>query len=454
MTSGTLSTVPGPLLLTDAVARAASVRCDGELGGAVRPVLLVHGTGSTPEESFGPVYLPQLRAAGYPVCTVALPDRATDDMQVSVEHVVEAVRTVAAAHGGPVDYVGHSQGATLGVLALEYWPDLPGLVEHYVGLAPTFTPSATGAVLCAVPCAAPFIQRLESSEYFAEFRSHPLPDPRPPLTTVATEQDEVAAPAPEASRLEGATNLVLQDRCPRKVVEHFGLLVDGTTYAYVLDGLTGDGPVDPARLRAEVCDQVVPPGSDPALVAGQAAVAVAADLAANATARKYSEEPPVRCWVRSDCADVDLRGRLLRSVAATPSGDAVLVRLDVQAPGVVEVDAGGEPTLVPVGPGVVELRVPRNGDVLRVATATGFYEVVAQEAALDLGGPSTAPDPVPEVTAPTSVTAGGRGGTGSSAPNGRTSLLAATGPSPLAAAALPLVAVGLLALRRHRPSRA
>ena len=378
-----LSTSGPALLRAD---RLDSLRCAGDVAGSpFTPVLLLHGTGSTPEESWGPVYLPQLAAQGRPACTVQLPDRATGDMQVSTEVVVAAVREVARQRGGRIDVVGHSQGATLAVTALKYWPDLPGLVEDYVGLAPTLQPGVTGDVMCLRPCSAPFQQRRSTSVYFASVTGHPLP-PGPSYTTIATRFDEIAAPAPEASRLDGATNVVLQDVCPAKPVEHFGLVVDGTVYALVQDGLLRAGPVDPSRLPVSACLNTLPPGSDPTVVAPLVAEAVANDLAANAASEKLTEEPPVRCYVRPDCADVDDRGRLLLDAVAVPGG----VRLRTQAPGAVQatvVDAAGTALAtaaadVGVGTAVLPLALPAGASEVRLTTTTSFYGVPGLERTL------------------------------------------------------------------------
>lgn len=366
----------------------ASLECAGDVAGAaLTPVLLLHGTGSTPEESWGPVYLPQLAQQSRPACTVQLPERATTDVQVSTEVVVAAVREVARRRGGRISVVGHSQGATLAVTALKYWPDLPGLVEDYVGLAPTLQPGVTGDLMCQRPCSAPFQQRRSGSVYFAGVFGHPLPA-GPSYTTIATRFDEIAAPAPEASRLDGATNVVLQDPCPNKVVEHFGLITDGTTYALVQDGLANPGTVDTARLPLADCLLALPPGSDPATVGPLAAAAVANDLAANQASEKLTEEPPVRCYVLADCADVADRGRLLTGAVLEPGG----VRLTAQAPGTVRaLVSGGRTVTAPVRVGSQLLRVTAPpGATVQLATTTDYYRVAAVERTLQRPAPARA----------------------------------------------------------------
>ncbi len=424
----------GPALLRPAL--TSSLVCRGDVAGSpLTPVLLLHGTGSTPEESWGPVYLPQLQAAGRPVCTVQLPDRATGDMQVSSEVVVAAIRTVAARRHGRIDVVGHSQGATLAVTALKFWPDLPGLVEDYIGLAPTFNVGATGEVMCQRPCSAPFQQRRAGSRYFAGIRSHALP-PGPSYTTIATLTDEIATPEPEASRLDGATNVVLQERCPAKVVDHFALVTDGSVFALVLDGLTHAGPVDPARIPTAACLDTLPPGSDPVTIAPLVAEAVANDLAANGASEKLDAEPPVRCYTQATCADVDDRGRLLSS--ARVSGRRVV--LDAQAPGSLTLTAlatdgtttGSRTAVLGVGESAVDLpALPPGRYRLRLATTTPFYRAAGTEKVLSLVVPGAAV---------------GRGDTGASPAGGR---LPSTGGLPLAAVGLLSVGVGAF-LRRRR----
>ncbi len=384
----------GPLLR--AAGLLDTLRCRGDVAGSAHaPVLLLHGTGSTPEETWGPVYLPALAAQGRPACTVQLPDRATGDMQVSTEVVVAAIREVSRRRGGRISVVGHSQGATLAVTALKFWPDLPGLVEDYLGLAPTLAAGATGDVMCQRPCSAPFQQRRTDSVYFDAVLNHPLPA-GPSYTTVATQYDEIAAPAPAASFLAGATNLLVQDRCPTKVVEHFGLVSDGTVFAYVLDGADNPGPVDPSRLTETDCLAAFPPGTDPVTVAPLLAEAVANDLAANGASDKLDEEPTVRCYVLAGCADVDDRGRLLTSAVVTPTG----LRLTAQAPGTVRAtvrDSGGRAVRTQTGPlrvGAQTIAVDLSGGAsVALATTTSYYRTAAVERTLALAAQPAAATP-------------------------------------------------------------
>src|ERR671927_71448 len=87
---------PGPRLSEPAERLSAALQCSGALEGALRtPVLLVHGTGLTPEENWSASYSPALSWLGIPWCTVALPERATGDIQASAEYVVHAIREMS-----------------------------------------------------------------------------------------------------------------------------------------------------------------------------------------------------------------------------------------------------------------------------------------------------------------------------------------------------------------------
>ena len=380
----------GPSLHEPTASLAAALSCVGDVAGSPHtPILLLHGTGSTPQESWT-VYQPLLAAAGYPVCTVALPNRATRDMQISTEYVVYAIRTLAARRNGRIDVVGHSQGATLPIVALKFWPDLAGDIEDYVGLAPTFHTPATGEAQCVNSCSAPFQQRRANSVWFANFERHPLPA-GPSYTTISTRTDEVVVPEPQGSHLDGASNVVLQDSCPVKAVDHFGLITDGSVWALALDAITGPGPTDASRVPVTTCLDTYPAGVDPVVEAPLQVDAVARDLDANSSAVKLAAEPTVRCYLLASCLDVQDRGRLL--TGAKLSGAALSggqLQLQTQAPGTVAVQVLRGTVVVrtvsvpvTVGTTTVDLAAVAGGaDRVALLTTTDWYTGPAQELSL------------------------------------------------------------------------
>jgi hypothetical protein len=74
-------------------------------------------------------------------------------------------------------------------------------------------------------------------------------------TSLYTATDDVVQPEVlrPTSRLEGATNILLQDICPGRVVSHAGILADVVATQLVVDALTHDGGANPGRLPADIC---------------------------------------------------------------------------------------------------------------------------------------------------------------------------------------------------------
>jgi hypothetical protein len=101
------------------------------------PVLLVTGTGVDGSEGWPDGLQRSLVRAGIPSCYVDFPQHATADLQVSVQYLVDAIRTVRRRAGRDIAVYGISQGALLPRLAFTYWPSLRGKVSDAVLLAGT-----------------------------------------------------------------------------------------------------------------------------------------------------------------------------------------------------------------------------------------------------------------------------------------------------------------------------
>jgi cephalosporin-C deacetylase-like acetyl esterase len=68
---------------------------------------------------------------------VSLPHRATADLQISVQYVVHAIRTLSRATRRRIAVAGISQGGLLARVALTYWPSLRRQVADVVTAAAT-----------------------------------------------------------------------------------------------------------------------------------------------------------------------------------------------------------------------------------------------------------------------------------------------------------------------------
>ncbi|MGB7365277.1 MAG: alpha/beta fold hydrolase [Rhodococcus sp. (in: high G+C Gram-positive bacteria)] len=271
----------------------STYECTGDVAGAQQdPVVLLHGTWTTSAEDFGAVLEPWLTQTGRPFCTVELPRRATVDMQISAQYVVDAIVRTAQTRDGKVDVIGHSQGGTLGAYAIEMYPEVAAVVDDYVGLAPVAKGQTLTDQLCSATggCAAPVWQFAEGSEFMTAFESAPLPA-GPSFTTVATAFDELVRPAPFGNAIDGAANLVVQDLCPGKYVSHVLLPADATAIAMTADALDNVGPADFSRLGTDSCLQLTPPGINPLAPLGTAPTALAGLVEAQVLTERLPAEP-------------------------------------------------------------------------------------------------------------------------------------------------------------------
>jgi triacylglycerol lipase len=224
-------------------------------------VLLVHGTGATGPLNWGWNYAKVLPTLGYDVCMVNLPDRALDDIQVASEYVVYAVRNIAQRSGHKVDVMGHSQGGLEPRWALKWWPDTQQLVDDWVMLASpnhgTVVADYPPSGLCTEAC----YQMSTHSKFIAALNAGDETPGDVSYTSLYSQTDELVQPVTTAP-LDGASNVMIQDLCPGRPLEHAAMAADAVTYALVIDAFTHLGPADPARINRNVCSQGTFPGVD------------------------------------------------------------------------------------------------------------------------------------------------------------------------------------------------
>lgn len=286
---------PGPALLTPKAALAASLHCTDNVGRTGRrpTVVLVHGTGTTTEESWSWNFLPRLRNRGYAFCTVDIPNRSWTDVQTNVEFVVHAIREAFRRSHAKVSVIGHSQGAFLPSYALRVWPDLGAKVEDFIGIAGTYTYGTdTLTPLCSAPCAPAAHQLAAGSNLLGEIAKHPLPE-GPSYTAFSTNFDELVTPQPLASRLRapGVRNFILQDLCPTDTADHIAILAELPFFQLAFDALAHEGPADVGRLRALRC------GLDTKAATGLAQLPTyGVGLLVGYATRATPEEPPLRAY--------------------------------------------------------------------------------------------------------------------------------------------------------------
>jgi hypothetical protein len=293
---------PGPPLDVPEAKLAAALSCPvGFTHTEHRAVLLVHGTSVTADENWGWNYAQALPKAGFDFCTVAMPDYAFVDIQVSVQYVVYAIREVARRSHGRITTVGLSQGGIQPRWALKWWPDIHQVVASFVDMATPNHGALFGNGACVSSCV-PAVWQQAVGAHLIDALNRDTETPyigSVAYTSVYSLTDDIiqpAEPSPTAA-LQGAVNIAVQDICPGRYVGHIQSMWDAAYYAVVIDALSHSGPADPARVDRSYCNQQAMPEVDP-VVGWQ----MTAQLYATAGSRqgvypdKPTSEPPLRCY--------------------------------------------------------------------------------------------------------------------------------------------------------------
>jgi hypothetical protein len=286
---------PGPPLETTDGDLVAALSCPAAFAHPEQPaVLLVHGTGSTPEESWSWNWVEVLPAAGFDVCTVELPGYALVDIQLSSEYVVYAVRRMHVLTGQPISIIGHSQGTLQPRWALRWWDDVREIVDDYISMAgPHHGIAFAETCVTLQGCAEAMWQMRSDSRFLDALNAGDETPGAVSYTSLYTDDDESITPVTTAE-LDGAVNVRIQALCPNREVGHGGFLHDAVVFALVIDALTHPGPADPARVTPATCGESHMPGiSDADVLQGnaQAVPGLARILAARAP-----NELPLRAY--------------------------------------------------------------------------------------------------------------------------------------------------------------
>jgi triacylglycerol esterase/lipase EstA (alpha/beta hydrolase family) len=299
----------GPALSVPQSDLNASLACTPSVHAAtMTPILLVHGTGSDPENNFSWNWEPALNALGIPWCTVALPHHGLGDVQTAGEYVVNAIRAMSADAGRKISIVGHSQGGMIPRWALRFWPDTRSMVDDVIGIAPSNHGTKDAEFTCQGGCPAADWQQSDTANFIQALNSFKETFAGISYTQIYTHNDEIVTPNSDdtgSSSLHTGdgqiTNEAVQQICPLDPSDHLALgTTDAVAFALGIDAYNHPGPADPARTQTDnpnLCTTPFMPGVNPANVAANSAAA-AADLAANQAAEpNVPREPELRCYV-------------------------------------------------------------------------------------------------------------------------------------------------------------
>jgi triacylglycerol lipase len=291
-----------PALDVPAGALKASLQCPQHFAHPQRnPVLLVHGTGLTADESWKWNYEVALPPSGYDWCAVTLPDRALGDIQVSSEHVVYAIERIHARTHRQVTVITHSQGGMEGRWAMRWWTNARADTADLIDLA-----SPNHGIYGADACAQsgncwPAVWQMASASHFLHALNSVSETPgQVAYTQIYSQTDELVEPSTTAPLQGGANtaNVAIQSVCPGRVVHHAGLLSDPAVWALVLDAMTHAGPADPARIDRAACPQATMPYVTAAQVLTGNAVLYSRAAIAFEQHSGVPAEPPLRPYAQ------------------------------------------------------------------------------------------------------------------------------------------------------------
>lgn len=292
----------GPVLESDPEAMAEALECPDSFTDDERePLLLVHGTFATPEENWGWNYAAALPEQGWDVCTVRLPERSNVDIQLSSEYVVYAIRQITGRSGEPVDVMGHSQGGLQPRWAVKWWPDVEAAVDDLVMLATPNHGTVPADVAYEFGCFPACYQMASQSNFIAALNRDDETPGDISYTSIYSLTDQLvqpAAPEPTAA-IEGAENILVQDLCPGRPVEHVQFAYDAVVHAMVVDALTGDGPADPTGFDPLTCAEVWFDGVDPSVFPTLISDNALTDAFGGGEYGGRGEEPPLKDYARS-----------------------------------------------------------------------------------------------------------------------------------------------------------
>jgi pimeloyl-ACP methyl ester carboxylesterase len=294
----------GPTLQVSQDLLGSALSCPASFSGAHEPVLLIHGTAGT-REAWSWNYVKVLSSHGYDVCAVTLPDYAREDIQISAEYVVYAIRDMAERSHSKVDVIGFSQGPLEPRWAIKWWPDIRKRVDDMVLMAGVSHGFTETNALCFSSCIRPFWQMKPDSKFLAALNSGDETPGDISYTSVYSRTDQFvwltggkSDPWTNSASLDGATNIAVQDICPGRNVEHFQALFDAVYYAVVIDALSHPGPADPGRVDRGLCLQGAMPGVDTA-EAMQKFVELHRDLDTKTGEHHATSEPGLAAYAKS-----------------------------------------------------------------------------------------------------------------------------------------------------------
>ncbi|MEU6586520.1 hypothetical protein [Nocardia sp. NPDC046763] len=203
---------------------------------AEHPILLIHGTGRTVEQSLGPTRQALIDDGR---CVYGVDYDSWGPVSESVDLVTSVADRILAVNGAAsLDLVGKSQGGLIARAVSLRFSDRPtNPIDQVVAISGpqlgtgTAGSGGAGALLQAVPNLATallpqaVIDLTPDSPYIATLNSGPLTAPGVRYTMIGSSYDELVSPAVAFIDASNVTNILLQDGCP---IDHAGHAAEAT----------------------------------------------------------------------------------------------------------------------------------------------------------------------------------------------------------------------------------
>jgi triacylglycerol lipase len=159
--------------------------------------------------------------------------------------------------GERIDVMGHSQGGLEARWVIKWFP-AGAFVDDYIALA---TPNHGASTFDKAPAGEREIEagwqmHTDSNFLAALNRGDETPGPID-YTSIYSKTDELIQPV-GTQDVKGGTNLLLQDLCPGRRVDHGGIAGDDVTYRLVIDALTNTGTANPDRAKVKCARDAFP----------------------------------------------------------------------------------------------------------------------------------------------------------------------------------------------------